>query len=80
MLLLRVEMGRRTAIVQGKQKDRERGDRLARLGLLNVRVFGDADITRRLDALFRDTDLAAAQLCGARELDDAGDDWADEHW
>ena len=45
-----------------------------------MRARRDADITRRLDELFRDEDLAAEQVRGARELDDAGSDWAGERW
>jgi len=40
----------------------------------------DAEITRRLDALFADGDVAAEPLRAAGELDAAGTDLEDEAW
>jgi metal-responsive CopG/Arc/MetJ family transcriptional regulator len=45
-----------------------------------VRARRDADVTRRLDALFAETDLTEDQKRQAAELDAAGTDWSDERW
>jgi hypothetical protein len=45
-----------------------------------VRVRRDADITKRLNAIFADGDLARDQSREARELDEAGTDWSTERW
>lgn len=45
-----------------------------------VRARRDADITRRLNELFADSDLADAQRREAAELDVAGTEWSDERW
>lgn len=45
-----------------------------------VRARRDAVITRRLDELFADEQLASEARRVAAELDEAGTDWADERW
>jgi hypothetical protein len=45
-----------------------------------VRARRDAEITRRLDALFAAPDVADGQRREAAELDAAGTDWSDERW
>ena len=45
-----------------------------------VRARRDADVTRRLNELFADPDLARGQARTANELDAAGTDWSDERW
>jgi hypothetical protein len=45
-----------------------------------VRARRDADVTRRLDALFADPAVDEAQSRQAAELDAAGTDWSDERW
>ena len=45
-----------------------------------VRARRDADITRRLDALFTDAELAQAQKRESSALDAVGTDWSDERW
>ena len=45
-----------------------------------VRARRDADVTKRLNQLFAETDLAGEQLRTANELDSVGSDWSDERW
>jgi metal-responsive CopG/Arc/MetJ family transcriptional regulator len=45
-----------------------------------VRVRRDAEITRRLNALFATPDLAKQQSREASEFDAIGTDWSDERW
>jgi hypothetical protein len=45
-----------------------------------VRARRDAEITRRLNDLFADPQLAAEQRGGAAALDAAGTDWQGEPW
>lgn len=45
-----------------------------------VRAQRDAEITRRLNDLFAEPELAEAQRREASELDAAGTDWSDESW
>ncbi|HYU33674.1 MAG TPA: hypothetical protein VEW48_16095 [Thermoanaerobaculia bacterium] len=45
-----------------------------------VRARRDAEITRRLNELFADPELAGAQVRTASELDMAGTDWGGERW
>lgn len=45
-----------------------------------VRARRDAEVTRRLNELFADADLARGQARTAHELDAAGTDWSDERW
>jgi metal-responsive CopG/Arc/MetJ family transcriptional regulator len=43
-----------------------------------VRARRDADVTRRLNALFSDVELAQEQTRSANELDAVGTDWSTE--
>ena len=45
-----------------------------------IRARRDAEITRRLDALFADEKLAEQQRQEAIALNDAGIDWSEEGW
>jgi metal-responsive CopG/Arc/MetJ family transcriptional regulator len=45
-----------------------------------VRARRDAEITRRLNELFANADVANRQRQEASELDAAGTDWSDERW
>ena len=45
-----------------------------------VRARRDAEITRRLNDLFAEPDLAKKQSKEPAELDAAGTDWTDERW
>lgn len=45
-----------------------------------VRARRDADVTRRLNELFTDAEVAYEQTRSAGELDAAGTDWSDESW
>lgn len=45
-----------------------------------VRARRDAEVTKRLNDLFADPELTAAQVRTASELDIAGTDWGDERW
>jgi hypothetical protein len=45
-----------------------------------VRARRDAEITRRLNALFADPSLVRDQLAGAAALDERGVTWDDERW
>jgi len=45
-----------------------------------VRARRDAEVTKRLNDLFLDPDLAEEQTRAAGELDAAGTDWSDERW
>lgn len=45
-----------------------------------LRARRDAEIARRLDALFMREDVAAEQRRITRELDSVGTDWCDERW
>lgn len=45
-----------------------------------VRSRRDADITKRLNDLFSDVELAQEQAHTASELDAAGTDWSNERW
>jgi hypothetical protein len=45
-----------------------------------VRARRDAEVTKRLNELFADRDLAQEQTRTAGELDAVGTDWSDERW
>ena len=63
---------------------RERGE--SRSGFISsvlraaMKARSDAELTRRLDAIFADPGVAAEQLRVADEMDSAGTDWSDETW
>jgi hypothetical protein len=45
-----------------------------------VRARRDSEVTKRLNELFADRDLAQEQTRTAGELDAVGTDWSDERW
>ena len=53
---------------------------ITRILQLAVRARRHAAITKRLDELFADPELAADQRRTAAELDAAGTSWDDERW
>lgn len=53
---------------------------ISRVLRLAMRSRRDAEITRRLDALFADESLAAGQRRDARKLARIAVDWSDESW
>ena len=63
---------------------RERGESrsryITRVLQVAVRARRDAEITRRLDALFADPDLQRTQRDEARPLSASGPEWEDERW
>jgi len=63
---------------------RERGESrsgfISRVLRLTVRARRDAEVTRRLDALFADTSLRDEQRRKTSELAELGIDWASERW
>lgn len=63
---------------------RERGESrsgfIRRVLLTATRVRRDAEVTRRLDALFVAPGAAQEQHRLTSELDAAGTDWSDESW
>jgi len=63
---------------------RERGESrsrfISRVLRLAVRARRDAEVTRRLDALFADESLRKEHQRETSELAELGIDWASEHW
>lgn len=63
---------------------RERGESrsryITRVLQVAVRTRRDAEITRKLDALFAEEVLYGTQTRESRELDDSGADWTAERW
>ena len=63
---------------------RERGESrsrfISRVLRLAVRARRDAEVTRRLDALFADESVNAEQRRDAHELAQLGIDWHSERW
>jgi metal-responsive CopG/Arc/MetJ family transcriptional regulator len=63
---------------------RERGE--SRSGFISrvlraaMTARSDAEVTRRLNEVFGNPEVAAEQLRVADELDAAGTDWSDETW
>jgi hypothetical protein len=45
-----------------------------------VHARRDAEVTKRLNELFADPDLAHEQALTASQLDAVGTDWSDERW
>ena len=66
----------RAARARGESRSRF----ISRILRLAVRAQRDAEVTRRLDALFADESLRDAQRREAAELVDLGIDWASERW
>ena len=63
---------------------RERGESrsrfISRVLRLAVRARRDAEVTRRLDALFADASVQEEQRRDAHQLAELGIDWASERW
>jgi hypothetical protein len=63
---------------------RERGESrsryITRVLQVAVRTRRDAEITKKLDALFAEEGFRSKQKREARELDEAGSDWTEERW
>ena len=66
----------RAARARGESRSRF----ITRVLRLAVRARRDADVTRRLDALFADEPLAEEQRREADDLARYAVDWADERW
>jgi hypothetical protein len=45
-----------------------------------VHAYRDGEVTKRLNELFANDDLAQEQSRGASELDAVGTDWSTERW
>ena len=71
-------------LIEVDRAARERGESrsgfISRLLRAAMRARRDAEITKRLDELFADPEMAAEQTRVAAELDRAGTDWSDESW
>jgi aminopeptidase N len=63
-----------------KERGESRSRYISRILRAAVRARRDAEVTRRLDALFADEALRKDQVRGAEELDAMGTDWTDERW
>ena len=72
-LLLEVD---RAAQMRGESRDRF----ITRILQEYVYARRDVEMTRRLDELFAEPELARQQMRGAAELDAVGTDWNDETW
>ena len=66
----------RAARARGESRSRF----ISRILRLAVRAQRDAEVTRRLDALFANESLRDAQRREAGELAELGIDWASERW
>ena len=66
----------RAARARGESRSRF----ISRLLRLAVRARRDAEITRRLDALFADESLAKRHRREADDLAELAVDWSDERW
>jgi len=66
----------RAARARGESRSRF----ISRILRLAMRARRDAEITRRLDALFANEPLAEEQRREAEDLGGLAVDWSDEHW
>ena len=66
----------RAARARGESRSRF----ISRVLRLTVRAQRDAEVTRRLDALFADETLQNAQRQDANDLTELGINWASERW
>ena len=66
----------RAARARGESRSRF----ISRILALVVRARRDAEVTRRLDALFADESLAQGQRCEAEDVARLAVDWTDERW
>jgi len=62
------------------ERGESRSAYITRVLSVAVRARRDAEITRKLDALFADERSKRAQRRGAAALDSVGTDWNDERW
>jgi hypothetical protein len=62
------------------ERGESRNAYITRILSVAARARRDAEITRKLDALFADERSRKAQRRGAAALDEAGNDWTDERW
>jgi hypothetical protein len=62
------------------ERGESRSAYITRVLSVAVRTRRDAEITRKLDALFADEHLTKAQRGEAAALDRVGTDWTDERW
>ena len=71
-------------VTQVDRAARKRGESrstfISRVLRAALRARRDAEITRRLDELFQNEEVAAEQARVTRELDAAGTDWSREGW
>jgi len=63
-----------------RQRGESRHGFISRVLRAAMKARSDAELTRRLDAIFADPAVAAEQLRVADEMDRAGTDWSDETW
>jgi metal-responsive CopG/Arc/MetJ family transcriptional regulator len=73
-----------TVLAEVDRAARERGESrsgfIRRILLTATRIRRDAEVTRRLDAIFSAPAAVQEQERVMRELDAAGTDWSDETW
>jgi hypothetical protein len=63
-----------------KERGESRSGFISRVLRAALRARRDAAITRRLDELFRNEDVAAEQRRLTHEMNSAGTDWSNEVW
>ena len=63
-----------------RKRGESRSTFISRVLRAALRARRDAEITRRLNELFRNEEVAAEQPRVTRELDAAGTDWSREDW
>ena len=63
-----------------RSRGESRSGFITRVLRLALRARRDADVTRRLDALFTDPSVGRVQRRITHELGRVAVDWADEHW
>jgi metal-responsive CopG/Arc/MetJ family transcriptional regulator len=66
----------RAALARGESRSKY----VTRVLMAAVRARHDAEITDRLNALFADERVAAAQVAEASSLDTTGQSFSDERW
>ena len=63
-----------------RERNESRNRLINRILEAAMQARSDAEVTRRLNALFHDTDLADDQARTAEQLDAVGTTWDDERW
>ena len=63
-----------------KERSESRNRFIIRVLRAALKARRDAEITRKLDELFAEEEIASEQLLMAREVDAAGVGWDDERW